>query len=408
MIDAFTRAFAHRDRLTERERYLTMAVYYNGVENDLGRAAAAYESLLDLDPDDAWALNNVGIIYGFQQRDFARGEALFRRSMEVDSLSKAAHNNLVDVLVRQGKFDEAGRALDTWRRLLPDDPEPIEFAGGLAFNTGEYDVAEAHAREILEKFGTSDRWRVVATEMLGLAEGTRGRIGEADLLLSEAEQGQLDRGLTPSALGQALSRASLRIAAGDPDGALSLAREALDAYPLAEMAPTDRPYESLITLMVELDRPKEARARLDAWELDVPEVVGRNQHLRARGNVLADEGDLTSGMAELRRGDRGGCMTCALHPMALAWDRAEVADSAIAAYETYLDTPWLYRRFWDAEWRGPTLERLGQLYDEADDLENAATYYAAFVELWADADEELQPRVRAAQARLEEILREIG
>jgi hypothetical protein len=31
-----------------------------------------------------------------------------------------------------------------------------------------------------------------------------------------------------------------------------------------------------------------------------------------------------------------------------------------------------------------------------------------FVELWANADEELQPRVQAAQARLEEIVRERG
>jgi hypothetical protein len=30
------------------------------------------------------------------------------------------------------------------------------------------------------------------------------------------------------------------------------------------------------------------------------------------------------------------------------------------------------------------------------------------VELWAEADDELQPRVRAAQARLDAILRERG
>ncbi len=53
-------------------------------------------------------------------------------------------------------------------------------------------------------------------------------------------------------------------------------------------------------------------------------------------------------------------------------------------------------------------ERLGQLYDEQGDLENAALYYARFVELWADADAELQPRVGVARARLEEIIRERG
>jgi hypothetical protein len=54
------------------------------------------------------------------------------------------------------------------------------------------------------------------------------------------------------------------------------------------------------------------------------------------------------------------------------------------------------------------LERLGQLYDEMGDLEQAAGYYGLFVELWADADPELQPRVRAARTRMEAIARERG
>ena len=58
--------------------------------------------------------------------------------------------------------------------------------------------------------------------------------------------------------------------------------------------------------------------------------------------------------------------------------------------------------------KGWTLERLGQLYDELGDMENAALYYARLVELWADADAELQPRVTVARTRLEEIIRERG
>jgi hypothetical protein len=68
-----------------------------------------------------------------------------------------------------------------------------------------------------------------------------------------------------------------------------------------------------------------------------------------------------------------------------------------------LETPQL-----NAPNRPILFERLGQLYDEAGDLENAALYYARFVELWAGADAELQTRVEAARARLEEIIRERG
>ena len=53
-------------------------------------------------------------------------------------------------------------------------------------------------------------------------------------------------------------------------------------------------------------------------------------------------------------------------------------------------------------WRRSTVD------DEKGDLENAAKYYAQFVELWAEADPELQPRVQAANRRLEEIVTERG
>ena len=57
---------------------------------------------------------------------------------------------------------------------------------------------------------------------------------------------------------------------------------------------------------------------------------------------------------------------------------------------------------------GVTLARLGQLYDEQGDWERAAEYYAKLVELWHEADPELQPRVEAAQKRLDEIFAQRG
>ena len=102
-------------------------------------------------------------------------------------------------------------------------------------------------------------------------------------------------------------------------------------------------------------------------------------------------------------GRRRACTLCRYSPLAQVYDQAGARDSAIAYYAGYVNAFDSHRAFWDASRLGPALERLAVLYDEAGDLENAALYYARFVELWKNADPELQPRVEAAQQRLNEI-----
>ena len=61
---------------------------------------------------------------------------------------------------------------------------------------------------------------------------------------------------------------------------------------------------------------------------------------------------------------------------------------------------------------GPTLagahKRLGELYDAAGNREKAMSHYATFINLWKDADAELQPQVKKARERLQELQRSRG
>jgi tetratricopeptide (TPR) repeat protein len=99
-----------------------------------------------------------------------------------------------------------------------------------------------------------------------------------------------------------------------------------------------------------------------------------------------------------------GCAGCELEGIARAHDGAGRSAEAIEWYHRELEEP-----FWTLPPdRALIFERLGELYDRTGDLENAAIYYARFVELWTEADPELQPRVQAARARLEEIVKERG
>src|SRR5690606_6287212 len=106
VVEALTRAYQHRDRLTDRERYLTLGTYYNTVEVDDDRAITAYRTLLDLHPDDPAALNNLGNLYS-SRRDHARAEELYRRAIELDSMTALRYTNLAGQLVAQGKFAAA-------------------------------------------------------------------------------------------------------------------------------------------------------------------------------------------------------------------------------------------------------------------------------------------------------------
>lgn len=52
-----------------------------------------------------------------------------------------------------------------------------------------------------------------------------------------------------------------------------------------------------------------------------------------------------------------------------------------------------------------TYERLGELYDARGEREKAIDFYTRFVQLWANADPELQPSVRGVRARLAKLSR---
>ena len=71
-----------------------------------------------------------------------------------------------------------------------------------------------------------------------------------------------------------------------------------------------------------------------------------------------------------------------------------------ATIEPYLSTPWSNRFSLQADAinLAAVYKRLGELYEERGDRAKSASYAAKFVELWKDADPELQPKVREARA----------
>ncbi|MFT5433777.1 MAG: tetratricopeptide (TPR) repeat protein [Myxococcota bacterium] len=418
-VDAFERAYRHRDRLTEAERHLVEGRYFSQVRRDPNRAAAAFEVLLELDPDDSVAMTNLSDLYLWLRR-YDRAVELATRSLAIDSMVDPAAWNLSEALGRLGRFEEAMAEV---REHQARSKSP-SFDAHLAYlygSRGDYEAAETALRELRATQVNDPLWQATTSVGLASVAAVRGKLDAAIRHLDDAARTNEERGLQQEALRNHVWASYLAARPGDDSEAARRRLEmALDRIPLDDLDLLDRPYTELAEGFAAAGDPEAARHLMEEMEDLFPSdlVLGgdyANRKLsvehpdRTRGEIALAEGRAEDAIEDFRRSDVGYCRPCALPALGRAYDAAGQVDSARVVYERYLETPEPFRlASGDAIYRGFVLERLGQLYDEVGDLENAAKYYAMFVELWAEADEDLQPRVRAGQARLEEIVAERG
>jgi len=198
----------------------------------------------------------------------------------------------------------------------------------------------------------------------------------------------------------------------DTAAAIALIEAGLTRDPLDGFEVLDRPVPAFAELLARAGRAGDARAMLAGYVAELTPAerdLVAEEILWAEGAIAAAEGRTEDArLAYMRADGMSRCISCSPAILSGLYAAAGVPDSAAVYYRAFLDTEWNYRFVIDVAVRARSLERLGQLYDEAGDPENAAVYYAQFVDLWDNADAELQPRVQAARARLEEIVRERG
>lgn len=409
-VDALERAFRHRDRLTERERYHAEAGYYFSRTGEVEKAITAYRNLLQLDPRDPTALNNLGVLYSFL-RDAERALEFYLRAVRADSSVGVAFRNVVSEQIKLGRIEDARASLERYSTRFPDDPMTKAVRAMIAAMEGDHDAAEEQILALRRRMAGSLYWRWQTSRDLWALDMVRGRLAEADAHMADAMEAQADRGLPGEYLVSAIERAwALLSATGDRELALGILDAALGRHPLPTLHPLDRPYARLAAIYAQAGNPGRARSLLREYEGEVePELRGWQEdvHLNvARGEIALAEGRPGDALEAFREADRGFCEVCAKPDIGRAHEALGRADSAVAAYERYVETPWLWRlRIDDHSRLVWILERLGELHDELGDREKAARHYARFAELWADADPELQPRVRVARQRVTELSR---
>jgi len=409
---ALTTALRLRDRLPERERYDVEGAYYYS-NGDRGKAIQALRRAVELDSTNTDAVNTLASALS-ETRDDAGAEQMYKLALASDPNDGTIMSNLGVLYTTMGRhagFDSVLAMMASRNASFPTAPIRFEEL----WTRRDYDGAEKLARaqadtaKPLAALGAQDA-------LVGIAV-LRGRLREAERRSAQANEakarvrgdsanpylvaqfhamvdGQL-RGDVPRGL-EALDAASR----ATPPASLPIARDQSLwlAYGYSRLGATAKAREVL----------SQHEARLD--------TLGRRQQsvfiARIHGTIALAEGKVDSAVAYFRRGDveadglpSGSCTACTPLFLGLAFDRGGHADSARTYLRQYVEMSGTNHSGVDRYYLAPALFRLGELYESTGDAKYATEYYGRFVDLWKNADPELQPRVAEARSRIDRLNR---
>jgi len=399
---AATQAFRHRDRLTPFERDLADAYYYTRVDYDPAKTEAAYRAALDQQPENGVALNNLALLFNSLRR-FTEAESLAVRGLAVAPNQWALYTNAGVAQIGQAKYAAAARTVALMEQRSPSNPLRPFLRAFLALAQRHYDSAEVGARAVAET-SRDPTWQSSAAGTLAAINLVRGKLGSSEAQARRAMAFDEQRGVPGKVIDDAVEIAVMDVHYRNaPDAARREVEEALRRHPLASIPAEDRPYLDLAWLYADAGHPDRARQLLAEYEATVPEGVRRGQPFRhgAAAQIAFAEGRFQDAIRGYRTWyDEDSCAVCGLFLLGRAYEKAGQPDSALAVYERAVTTPGYLRAFEEDATLGPTYRRLAELYEERGQLDKARDYYGRFVDLWKDADPELQPIVRDVKQRL--------
>ena len=410
-VGASTRAYAHRDRLPELERDLAVAWYHSSVDYNPSKVIAAYRSALAIDPDNTIALNNLAGQLAAERR-WAEAETLATRATQVDS-SGFYYDNLIEAQVGRGHLADARATAEQWAKVAPA-PFLNFHRAALAANEGDYAASERYLHALDRAAQGSPGLKALAASLLARASERRGKLAEATQHFRDEMELEEARGLPQEYLNAAASLAEFEISYRNrPAAGLAILAGALAKHPLDSIPPLDRPHARLAWIYARAGDVDLAKRLMRQFERDVPEGIRRGMWWRhwPEGYIALADGRKADALAAFRAGydEAGECMVCGLYELAGVYESMGQADSAIAFYERAVSTPATFGRLiGDGPTLAPSLKRLGELYEAKGDRKKATEYYGRFVELWKDADPELQPGVKEIRARLARLAQEPG
>ena len=396
------KAYSHREGLTEYERLRVEAAYLytpDGKTENRERLVERLRQIVEKYPnaDDALTLAS----FYLKRREWEAAESTFHRAIAFDSTRPNAYAGVISALLGAGRIAAARKAADALGRRFPG---PNLSDASVAYAEGRRD----RVREVfLAKTRSATGPDVIpAHRKLALLNLLEGRVADWEreirtiAALDSAAPGWL---ATPLDVPRANYWVRNRRAE-----AVRMLDSALATDPAQRRNPTIAMIYAW--MYAGFERPTQARSLLAASDSTAKAGFTQENYRRvAMGWILVAEGKPLDGIVALRGGQMLPDGPISSSPIIFdpdigrAFERAGLPDSAIAAYEHFLNTPVTGRLIEDAFSLAWVLERAGALYEAKGRRKEASAVYARLVELWRDADPELQPRVIRARQRIEAL-----
>ncbi len=287
-VAALTKAYEHRDRLTEGERYLTEGTYWMSIPaRDPVKSLAAYNALIDIEPENTSALNNASLIY-MEQGNYAKAAVLLGRAIQVDSMVSVAYSNLAESQFELGHSADAKATLVAMSRRFPNNPDVAGNRLKMELAEGNYDSAGATIKTIRANMRDNLDVQSGAENMLEVVSRAKGQLADAGTHAAAEAGYDAKRGFAASALGYEMQLAFYDSWYREqPAKAVRRLDAALGKHPLSSIPKLERPYETLSLIYAISGRPDRARAMLAEQEREMPAAVIAAQQYQ-RHNALAE------------------------------------------------------------------------------------------------------------------------
>ena len=395
-----SKAFALRDRASEREKLHITSMYYMAATGELDKAIETFREWQENYPRDEIAYINLGSLYAIEGK-MEQGLEQSRQGLRLNPDNVIAAENLIGFLVSLGHFDEARQLYQqTMARKMDDDTLHIVLYGlefiardprGMAEQAAWFESRPELQHEILALEADTEAY---AGHVAKAREGTR-RAVEAALRADNKESAalwQLEGAWREMLFGN-LEEAKREATAG-----LAFVPNSRDVQQLAALVLVRAGDMTRANALVQ-DLAKRYPLYTTVQSYWLPTI---------QAQIALNANDGAGALAQLRNAANldyglvvGNANSSCLYPIYLRGEAYLAAgqEGAVAEFQKIIDHPGIV---WNCATGALAHLELGRAYAAAGDKAKARAAYQDFLALWKDADADI-PVLKEAKAEFAKL-----